>query len=54
MGALSLDGVNELILPDWDDVRYKFGIPDKSFILVTLHPETIQVEKNELYSVSKL
>ena len=50
VGALSLDGVNELILPDWDDVRYKFGIPDKSFILVTLHPETIEVEKNELYS----
>ena len=50
VGALSIDGVDELILPDWDDVRYKFGIPDKSFILVTLHPETIQVEKNELYS----
>ena len=50
VGALSIDGVNELILPDWDDVRYKFGIPDKSFILVTLHPETIEVEKNELYS----
>ncbi|MEL0008987.1 MAG: UDP-N-acetylglucosamine 2-epimerase [Flammeovirgaceae bacterium] len=50
VGALSLDGVDELILPDWDDVRSKFGIPDKSFILVTLHPETIQVQKNELYS----
>jgi len=50
VGALSIDGIDELILPDWDDLRFKFGIPDKSFILVTLHPETIQIEKNELYS----
>lgn len=50
VGALSIDGVNDLILPDWNDVRVKFGIPDKPFILVTLHPETIHIERNELYS----
>ena len=50
VGALSLDGFNDLILPDWNDVRLKFGIPDKPFILVTFHPETIQIARNELYS----
>ena len=50
VGALSLDAFKDLILPDWNDVRSKFGIPDKPFILVTFHPETIQIERNELYS----
>ena len=50
VGALSIDGFNDLILPDWSEVRVKFGIPDKPFILVTFHPETIQIARNELYS----
>lgn len=50
VGALSLDGLDELRLPDWNNVRTKFGIPDKPFILVTFHPETIQISRNELYS----
>ena len=50
VGALSIDGFSDLILPDWNDVRAKFGIPDKPFILVTFHPETIQISRNELYS----
>ena len=50
VGALSIDGFNDLMLPDWNDVRVKFGIPDKPFILVTFHPETIQIARNELYS----
>jgi len=50
VGALSIDGFDDLILPDWKDVRAKFGIPDKPFILVTFHPETIQIASNEHYS----
>lgn len=50
VGALSIDGLNSLILPEWNDVRVKFGIPDKPFILVTFHPETNEFENNKLYS----
>ncbi len=51
VGALSIDGLNNLILPEWNDVRVKFDIPDKPFILVTFHPETNEFENNELYSL---
>lgn len=50
VGALSLDGLSELNLPEWDSVRLEFGIPKGDFILVTFHPETIGLEKNEEYS----
>ncbi|WP_428741973.1 UDP-N-acetylglucosamine 2-epimerase [Tenacibaculum sp.] len=50
VGALSLDGIENLKLPSWDSVREKFNIPDKKFILVTVHPETVAIEKNELFS----
>lgn len=50
VGALSIDGVMDLELPNWNDVRDKFDIPDRPFILVTFHPETIQMNKNEIYS----
>lgn len=49
VGALSLDGIEKIQLPSWDTVRQKFKIPDKKFILVTFHPETVRVEKNEEY-----
>ena len=47
VGSLSLDGIKELKLPNWNDVRREFNIPDKPFILVTFHPETVGIEKNE-------
>ena len=50
VGALSLDGVKELDLPKWKDVRELFDIPDKKFILTTFHPETVNPDKNIIYS----
>lgn len=49
VGALSLDGVKKIILPDWSDVRRLFEIPDKEFILITFHPETINPNQNKRY-----
>jgi len=49
VGALSLDGVKKIILPDWADVRRLFDIPNKEFILITFHPETINPEENKIY-----
>lgn len=46
-GALSLDGIEELILPDWQTVSAKFNIPDLPFALVTFHPETVGADKNK-------
>tara|TARA_B100001250_G_scaffold147843_1_gene126634 strand:- start:21929 stop:23035 length:1107 start_codon:yes stop_codon:yes gene_type:complete len=49
-GALSLDGINEMKLPDWSHVCKKFDIHHKEYILVTFHPETIGLNKNKSYS----
>ncbi len=46
VGALSLDGVEKMVLPNWDDVCTKFNIPNVPFVLVTLHPETVGADKN--------
>ena len=49
VGALSLDGVKKIILPDWSDVRRLFDIPNKEFILITFHPETKNSSQNKIY-----
>jgi GDP/UDP-N,N'-diacetylbacillosamine 2-epimerase (hydrolysing) len=49
VGALSLDGVKKIILPDWSDVRRLFDIPNKEFILITFHPETLNSSQNKIY-----
>ena len=49
VGALSLDGVKDIILPDWSDVRRLFDIPNKEFILITFHPETLNSSQNKIY-----
>lgn len=49
VGALSLDGMGEIDLPDWSDVRELFDIPNKEFILITFHPETINANQNKIY-----
>lgn len=49
-GALSLDGINEMNLPDWSHVSQKFDIPHKDYVLVTFHPETVELDKNKAYS----
>lgn len=50
VGALSLDGINNIKLPNWSYVCKKFNIPNKKYILVTFHPETVQLDKNDLYA----
>ncbi|MGK7390775.1 MAG: UDP-N-acetylglucosamine 2-epimerase [Candidatus Cyclobacteriaceae bacterium M2_1C_046] len=46
VGALSLDDIDTIQLPEWQEVRKKFNIPDEEFILVTFHPETVGYNKN--------
>ena len=49
VGSLSIDGLEDLSLPSWKSVMKEFAIPSESFILVTFHPETIDLEKNKEY-----
>lgn len=49
-GALSLDGINEMKLPNWLTVCKKFGIKNEDYILVTFHPETVGLDKNKIFS----
>lgn len=50
VGALSLDGMENLELPTWNTVRERFNLPDKKFILVTIHPETMNIDQNVIFS----
>ena len=50
VGSLSIDGLENLSLPKWSTVMDKFNIPNKKFVLVTFHPETVNVNKNNQYS----
>ena len=49
VGALSLDGVKKIDLPDWSNIRRLFDIPNKEFILITIHPETVNSNLNKIY-----
>ena len=49
VGALSLDGIDKIKLPNWEIVCKKFNIPFKEFILITFHPETINPKQNKIY-----
>ena len=49
VGALSLCGLEDLELPNWDDVCKKFSIPNEEFCLITFHPETVGLDKNIEY-----
>lgn len=40
VGALSIDGIDDEKLPEWQSVREKFQIPEGDFLLITFHPET--------------
>ncbi len=54
IGALSLDNLNSLTLLSKEDFYIKFGMDlNQPTILVTVHPETVTPEKNEIY-VSEL
>tara|TARA_B110000046_G_scaffold99643_1_gene107140 strand:- start:527 stop:1639 length:1113 start_codon:yes stop_codon:yes gene_type:complete len=46
VGALSLSDLEGKNIKSWDKVRDLFSIPKRSFILVTVHPETIDNNRN--------
>ncbi len=52
IGALSLDNLNSLPLLSKEDFNSKFGVDlNLPIILVTVHPETVTPEKNQIYVV---
>ena len=46
VGALSIADINDNTGKDWKTVASQFSIPEKSFILITVHPETVGAKKN--------
>ena len=46
IGSLSLEDLDKIKIPKWSKVCEKFQIPNKPFILITFHPETINIENN--------
>jgi len=49
-GALSLDGIDSMKIPDWSHVSNSFGINDGKYVLVTFHSETVGLDKNKVFS----
>lgn len=50
VGALSLDDIEDIILPSWEQVAAQFKILNDSFVLVTFHPETVMYKQNKDFS----
>ena len=49
VGSLSIDKLDIQTLPKWEIICNNFNIPNKPFVLITFHPETVGTEKNESY-----
>lgn len=49
VGSLSIDKLDIKTLPKWDTICKKFNLPNKPFVLITFHPETIGADKNDSY-----
>ena len=49
VGSLSIDNLDINKLPQWESVCDSFKIPNKPFVLITFHPETVGTDKNEFY-----
>ena len=50
VGALSLDGLENLQLPSKEDLAKHFNLDfSKPLIMVVFHPETVEPSKNEIY-----
>lgn len=50
VGSLSLDGIEDFQFMEEKKFRSKYGIPEKPYVLITFHPETIKPEKNLEYA----
>lgn len=46
VGSISLEGLNNIELPSWEAVKEQFSIPFDQFILVTIHPESVNADSN--------
>ncbi len=51
VGSLSLDGIENLMLPDENKLRLDFSIPPGNYALVTFHPETVSPNRNERLAI---
>ncbi len=52
VGSLSLDNLNQLELLSHEEFFEKWAIDlNKKYILITIHPETVDFEKNEKYAI---
>lgn len=51
VGSLSLDGIEDFQFMDEIVFRNNYGIPDKPYVLITFHPETVKPGKNQEYSL---
>jgi GDP/UDP-N,N'-diacetylbacillosamine 2-epimerase (hydrolysing) len=51
VGSLSLDGIESFQFMPENEFRKKYGIPDKPYILITFHPETVKSEANYKFAL---
>lgn len=51
VGSLSLDSIEDFQFLDENMFRNEYEIPDKPYVLITFHPETIKPEKNQKYTL---
>ncbi|MCX2745188.1 UDP-N-acetylglucosamine 2-epimerase [Mangrovivirga sp. M17] len=51
VGSIALDKISKLKLLSNDEFRNKYNIPNEDYILVTIHPETKNVDANKKYSL---
>lgn len=47
VGSISLENVTDQPLPEWTQVSKEFSIPFDDFILVTVHPESVNANLNK-------
>ena len=50
VGSLSIDKLEINNLQKWESICSNFNIPNKPFVLITFHPETVGIDKNESYT----
>ncbi|WP_217495966.1 UDP-N-acetylglucosamine 2-epimerase [Mangrovivirga cuniculi] len=50
VGSIALDKINKSSLISENDFRTKYNIPEKEFILITIHPETKNIDSNEVFA----
>ena len=48
VGSISSKDMHKVNLPNWETVKAKFQIPFDKFILVTVHPESVNANNNSI------